>query len=115
MKPVVHAIAATTAMLTIAMFWISTLVSELFLDHAAIVAVKHSIVAYGLVVLVLAMASTGGSGFALSKARRGRLLEQKKKRMPIIALNGVLVMVPSAIFHPCQPHAATSSGKSPTV
>lgn len=98
MKPVVHAIAGTTAMLTIATFWISTLVSELFLDHAAVAAVKHSIVTYGLAVLVLAMASTGGSGFALAQARNGRLLEQKKKRMPIIALNGVLVMIPSAVF-----------------
>ena len=57
-----------------------------------------TIVAYGLVVLVLAMAVTGGSGFALAKARKGWLLEQKKKRMPIIALNGVLVMIPAAIF-----------------
>jgi hypothetical protein len=85
-------------MLTIATFWASTLVSELILSQEAIVAVKHSIVAYGLVVLVLAMAVTGGSGFALAKTRKGRLLEQKKKRMPIIALNGILVMIPAAIF-----------------
>jgi hypothetical protein len=85
-------------MLTIATFWASTLVSELILSQEAIVAVKHSIVAYGLVVLVLAMAVTGGSGFALAKTRKGWLLEQKKKRMPIIALNGILVMIPAAIF-----------------
>ena len=97
-RPIVHAVAGTTAMLTIATFWASTLVSELILSQEAIVAVKHSIVAYGLVVLVLAMAVTGGSGFALAKTRKGRLLEQKKKRMPIIALNGILVMIPAAIF-----------------
>jgi hypothetical protein len=97
-RPIVHAVAGTTAMLTIATFWTSTLVSELILSQEAIVAVKHSIVAYGLVVLVLAMAVTGGSGFALAKTRKGWLLEQKKKRMPIIALNGILVMIPAAIF-----------------
>ena len=59
MKPVFDAIAGTTAMLIIAAFWISTLVSELLLDHAAIVVVKHSIVAYGMVVLVLMMGSLG--------------------------------------------------------
>lgn len=98
MKPVVHAIAGTTAMLAIATFWVSTLVSELWLDAAAIAAVKHSIVVYGLVVLVLAMAATGGSGFALVKARTGRLLALKKRRMPLIVLNGVVVMIPAAIF-----------------
>lgn len=98
MKPVVHAIAGTTAMLTIATSWASTLVSELFLDHAAIVTVKHSIVIYGLAVLVLTMAITGSSGFALGKTHKGRLLKQKKKRMSFIGGNGLLVMIPSALF-----------------
>lgn len=98
MKPVIHAIAGTTAMLTIATFWISTLISELFLDHTAVVAVKHAIVVYGLAVLICAMALTGGSGFALGKTCKGRLVEQKKNRMRIIGINGLLVMVPSALF-----------------
>lgn len=97
MKPIFHAIAATAAMLTIATFWTSTLFSELFLDHAAVAAVKLAIV-YGLFLLVPFLAATGGSGFALSKARSGLLLDQKKKRMPIIAANGLLVMIPAAIF-----------------
>jgi len=41
---------------------------------------------------------TGGSGFALSKTRQGRLVEAKKKRMPFIAANGLLVLLPAAIF-----------------
>ncbi len=97
MKPIVHAIAATTAMLIIASFWISTLVSELFLDHAAVAAVKHAIV-YGLFLLVPCMAATGGTGFALGKTRKGWLLDEKKKRMAIIGANGLLVMIPAAIF-----------------
>ena len=68
MKPIFHAIAGSTAMLIIACFWTSTLISELFMDHTAVAAVKHAIV-YGLFLLVPFMAATGGSGFALSKAR----------------------------------------------
>ncbi len=97
MKPIVHAIAGTTAMLIIASFWTSTLVSELFLDYSAVVAVKQGIV-YGLFLLVPFMAATGGSGFALGKARKGAVLDQKKKRMAIIGANGLLMMIPAAIF-----------------
>jgi hypothetical protein len=97
MKPVIHAIAGTAAMLTIASFWTSTLVSEVFLDHTAVAAVKHAIV-YGLFLLVPFMAATGGSGFALSKTRKGGLLDQKKKRMAVIGANGLLVLIPAAIF-----------------
>ena len=98
MKPITHAIAATTAMLTIAVFWTSTFVSELFMDHAAVITVKHAIAAYGLVVLVLFMALTGWSGSLLARGRNGELLDRKKKRMPIIAVNGVLIMIPAALF-----------------
>ena len=97
MKPIIHASAGTLAMLTIAVFWTSTLISEIILDHAAVAAVKHAIV-YGLFLLVPFMAATGGSGFALGKMRKGPLLDQKKKRMAIIGANGLLVMIPAAIF-----------------
>ena len=97
MKPVFHAFAGTTAMLIIASFWTSTLVSELFMDHAAVAAVKLGIV-YGLFLLVPCLAATGGSGFVLGKSRKERLLDQKKKRMRIIAANGLFVMIPSALF-----------------
>lgn len=85
-------------MLLIATFWTSTLVSELFLSTSAVVAVKHHIAVYGLVCLVLSMAMTGGSGLALGKGRKGRLIEEKMKRMPFIGANGLLIMIPSAIF-----------------
>ena len=44
------------------------------------------------------IAATGGSGFFLSKSRQGRLVETKKRRMPFIAANGLLVLIPCAIF-----------------
>jgi hypothetical protein len=97
MKPLFHAIAGSTAMLIIACFWTSTLISELFMDYTAVAAVKHAIV-YGLFLLVPFLAATGSSGFSLSKTHNGLLLDQKKKRMAVIATNGLLVLIPAAIF-----------------
>ncbi|MDR9469408.1 MAG: hypothetical protein RI559_14265, partial [Marinospirillum sp.] len=41
---------------------------------------------------------TGGSGFALGKNSTHPLLAQKQRRMPFITLNGLLVLVPAAIY-----------------
>ena len=46
----------------------------------------------------LALMAAGGSGFQRGKKMRGPLIAAKKKRMPIIALNGLLVLLPSAFF-----------------
>lgn len=93
-----HATAATVALALIAVFWTSTLVSELFLDQSSVLAVKHAIAWYGLGCLVLAMIATGASGFVLGRQRAGGWVEEKKKRMPLIGMNGVLVMMPAALF-----------------
>lgn len=39
----------------------------------------------------------GASGIFLSRSRRGRLVDNKNKRMPFIVANGLLVLVPCAI------------------
>jgi hypothetical protein len=85
-------------MLTVATFWTSTLVSELFMGQEAVKFVKHAIVYYGLIPLVILMAGVGGSGFFLAKRRKGRIVDEKKKRMPKIGANGLLVMIPCALF-----------------
>ena len=97
MKSRAHALFGSIAMLCILSFWISTLVSELFLSQATIVAVKHTIL-QAMWILIPAMAATGGSGFSLAQKRTGKLLDAKKKRMPIIALNGLVVLLPSAFY-----------------
>ncbi len=97
MKSRAHAVFGSIALLCIFSFWTSTLISELFLAQAAIVTVKGAIL-QAMWVLVPAMVATGGSGFALAKNRGGRLVESKKKRMPFIALNGLLVLLPSAFY-----------------
>ena len=97
MKSRAHAIFGSIAMLCIFSFWTSTLFTELFLSQAAIVSVK-GIILQAMWILIPAMVATGGSGFALAKGRSGRLVESKKKRMPFIALNWVLVLLPSAVY-----------------
>lgn len=97
-KTSLHAAAGTLALLLVASFWTATLVSELFLDSTAVVAVKRAIASYGLAGLVIAMGATGGTGFALGKAHQGRLIDEKKQRMPLIGANGLLVMIPAALF-----------------
>lgn len=98
MKRNVHLVASVLATALIATFFLSTVLVELMGSAQAIAAVKRWIVFPGLFILVPALAVTGGTGFALSKQRSGRLVEAKKRRMPFIAANGLLVLVPCAIF-----------------
>lgn len=97
MKTTVHRIGALTATLCIAAFFTSTLVVELFGSQDAIATIKRLIVMPGLFILVPAIVATGISGFATSKNRHGRLLEAKRKRMPFIGANGILILLPAAI------------------
>ncbi len=93
----IHPVAGALAMLLIATFWLSTTLSELFGSVASIVAVKTAI-PWGFLLLVPALAAAGGSGVVLSKGARGGLVGQKFRRMPLIAANGLLVLIPSALF-----------------
>ncbi len=97
MIKLIHPIAGTLALLTIATFWLSTALSELFASQATVVAVKTAI-PWGFLVLIPALAAAGGSGFALAKGRRAGLIGAKIKRMPLIAANGILVLIPAALF-----------------
>ncbi len=98
-KPVrtLHRIAALLAALCIATFLFASIGVELFGTPQAVAKLKALIVAPGLWLLVPALAATGASGFALARGRRGRLVDAKKRRMPFIAANGLLVLVPCAI------------------
>ena len=98
MTKVVHPLAGALAILTIATFWLSTVFSELFGSQTVITSVKTAI-PWGFLLLVPALAAAGGSGFALARERRGAaLVASKMKRMRIIAGNGILILIPSALF-----------------
>jgi len=98
MKLQIHRITSILATLCIATFFTSTLIVELFGSHETIALVKSLIVIPGIFILVPAMAITGATGFALAKERKGRIVEAKKKRMPIIALIGIFILMPAAIY-----------------
>jgi hypothetical protein len=69
----------------------------MFASWAIITSVKTAI-PWGFLLLIPALMAAGGSGFALAKGRRAGLVGAKIKRMPLIAANGILILIPSALF-----------------
>lgn len=97
MTKIVHPIAGAIAILMIAIFWLSTAFSELLGSPEVVGAVKTTI-PWGFLLLIPALAATGGSGFVLSKGRRPKLITTKIRRTIISAANGASVLVPCAMF-----------------
>lgn len=93
----IHPVAGAIAMLIIATFWISTVSSELLGSYEMIVTVKTAI-PWGFLLLIPSLAAAGGSGFKLAGARRAGRSAAKARRMPLITANGILVLIPSALF-----------------
>jgi hypothetical protein len=102
---IIHPVAGALAILTITTFWLSTAVAELFASQAIVVSVKTAI-PWGFLLLIPALMAAAGSGFALTKGRRGGLVDAKIKRMRVIAANGILVLIPSALFLASKARAA---------
>lgn len=94
----IHFTAGILATLSIAVFFFSTIMVEIFCTHELIETAKRLIVIPGLLILVPAIAITSGTGLVISKSRKGRLIQAKQKRMPFIAANGVIVLIPCAIL-----------------
>jgi hypothetical protein len=97
MRQRVHLTAATIAFLTILTFWVSTVTVELFGSDHLIRTVKHAI-PWGFLALVPALAVTAATGFSMGRASRAPLIRAKKRRMPFIAGNGLLILVPAALY-----------------
>ncbi|GAA3089683.1 hypothetical protein GCM10010520_40000 [Rhizobium viscosum] len=97
MRTIIHASAGTVAMFLIAGFLTATMISELLLNEAAVLVVKKAILS-GLCLLIPALAITGGSGFSLAGSRHSPAIERKRRRMKIIAANGLLILLPLAIL-----------------
>ena len=97
MKTSIHGIAGVIGFSMILLFWTATVVSELFGSHADIAMVKTNIL-WGLLILIPALAVAGASGMSMTRTRQGMLALRKKKRMPFIAMNGLLILVPCAFF-----------------
>lgn len=97
MPKIIHPVAGVVALLTILTFWLSTALSEIFANVSVITTVK-TMIPWGFLILVPALMAAGGTGFQLGKKMRGPVLAAKKKRMPFIAANGILILVPSALY-----------------
>lgn len=97
MKTKIHAAAGGIAFLTILTFWTSTVFTELFTSYETVALAKGWILK-GMFVLIPAMIIVGGSGMSLGAKRQDELTLRKKKRMPIIAMTGLLVLVPAAFY-----------------
>jgi len=93
----IHLVAGILAPLCIATFFSSTVLVEIFGSNADVAHLKSLIVTPGLWILIPCLAATASSGMYIGKSRQGRLVANKKKRMPFIAANGLLVLVPCAI------------------
>lgn len=92
-----HPVAATIGFLTILTFWISTVTVELFGSDSSVTTVKQAI-PWGLLVLVPALAVTGATGFSMSRGSSEPRIVAKKRRMPFIVGNGLLVLIPCALY-----------------
>ena len=109
MLKTIHPIAGAIGLATIATFWLSTAFAELFGFQALVTAVKTAI-PWGFFLLIPALAAAGASGFALAKGARTGLIGAKAKRMPIIAGNGILVLIPAALFLAAKARAGEFDG-----
>lgn len=96
-KRKLHGIGGFLAFLFIATFWSSTVISELFFSHAAIASLKQTIV-YAFGIFIPLMIIVGVTGNQMGGKSKHHLITAKRKRMPFIALNGLLILVPCAFF-----------------
>ncbi|ERB63887.1 hypothetical protein G3U99_18095 [Vibrio coralliilyticus OCN008] len=93
----IHKAAALSGFMMILSFFTSTLYVELFGSFAQIASVKTYIF-YAIWFLIPTMALAGITGAKMAPKVTIGPIAAKKKRMPLIALNGLLVLTPAAIY-----------------
>jgi len=107
---ILHPVAGVVTMATISTFIVLTLRGEIAGDAAAILAAKTAI-AEGLWLLVPAMAVLALTGRRLGAGSDDARVAAKRRRMRIIQVNGLLVLLPTAlILH----HLAAAGSFDPT-
>lgn len=92
-----HLTAAVIGLLTILVFWTSTVLAELSGSESLIVLVKQTI-PWGFLILVPALATAGITGFSMAKGATNARIKAKKRRMPFIAGTGLLILIPAALY-----------------
>jgi hypothetical protein len=62
------------------------------------VATVKQAIAYALIGFIPLLIIAAGSGFSLAGKREHYLVTAKQRRMPFIAMNGLLILVPLALY-----------------
>ncbi|MGB1091096.1 MAG: hypothetical protein ACPGYX_03145 [Oceanobacter sp.] len=93
-----HKVAAILATLMIATFLISSIVAELLSANLETIQQVKACILKGLFFLVPALIATGISGNRLHASFPTAAGARKLNRMKLIAANGLLILVPAAVF-----------------
>ena len=93
---VLHPVAGTIGLLCTAAFWTSMVAVEVLGGPASILAAKAAILR-DLLVLLPAMAAAGATGFRMAGRSAEPHVARKRRRMPLIALNGLFVLLAGAV------------------
>lgn len=97
MVKIVHPISGVVGFILILTFWVSTVVTELSATPETI-AMTKGLILNGMFVLVPSMIIVGASGMFMGRRRKDAPARAKKKRMPVIAGNGLLILLPLAFY-----------------
>ena len=97
MKKLIHPIAGSLALALILTFWLTTVITEIAGSLTVVTKVK-TLIPWGFIVLIPAIAAAGSTGFSLANGAKAGLARTKLRRMPIVAANGILVLIPAALF-----------------
>ena len=96
-------------MLAISSFILITLLAEISGDTAAVMAAKEAI-ARGILVLVPVLVVAGASGHYLGRGWKNPLVQRKRQRMMLVALNGLCILVPCALYLAWKARVGTLDG-----
>ncbi|MCP5093856.1 MAG: hypothetical protein GY949_23375 [Gammaproteobacteria bacterium] len=97
MKKLAHRAGAIISTVCLEAFFLSTLFVLIQGEPESIALVKSLIVMPGIFIFIPAIAVAGATGFSFSTSKSGGLVGQKRKRMPLIGINGFLILLPAAI------------------
>jgi hypothetical protein len=109
-----HGVSGAAALGLVACFWSLALWCELGASAATVVVLRQGIL-YALPLLVLALATAGASGARLAGRVPGPAARAKLRRMRLAAVNGLLVLIPAAVFLGLRARAGDLSGPFATV
>ncbi|MDI2090895.1 hypothetical protein [Commensalibacter oyaizuii] len=93
----IHRIAGITALIILLIFWFSTVTTELS-GHLNFIKNVKILIPYGFIFLIPALIIVSGTGSKMAGKINNPAIHHKKKRMPFIALNGLIILIPCALY-----------------